>query len=82
MTLFDLERERNRRQPWDAARAAEFLNALRDAVDTALAEGRNPDPIEAAVVLAAEKITAGVAVYDLEESERDALAILVRAGRC
>lgn len=82
MSLIDLDRERNRRHPWDAGRAAEFLDTLREEMDAALAEGHDPNPTQAAIVMAAEKIAAGVAVYDLEESERDALAILVRAGRC
>lgn len=82
MTLFDLDRERNRRRPWDAGRAAEFIDALREEVDAALAEGHDPNPTQAAIVMAVEKIAAGIPVFDLEESERDALAILVRAGRC
>lgn len=82
MTLIDLDRERNRRRPWDPGRAAEFLDALREEVDAALAMSRIPNPQQTAIVLAAEKIEAGIPVFDLTESERDALAVLIRAGRC
>lgn len=79
--LIDLDRERNRRRPWDATQAAAFIEEVRERVDITLAGGRDPSPIDAAVVIAVEKLGSGVTVMDLPESERDALALVVQAGR-